>query len=562
MRSPKLPFALFCLPLIIVVAGCSVNPRVSQDPRTSEVNSSVTASANTVKRSTQRFPEATLFSILAADLSRSRGDFVNAARLITEQAIALKDEQLFLEASWLTYEHDSENLQYVLSNWYESFPESDSQRAFIAQISIEQNSLNEAFDVALTIKDPAIASPFFQRIASITMNWRYEGKIQVITLFENARSERPDILGLDIGIALIRSTIDVETAIQELETLHKAHPDATNITLALTGILANNDKLQRAYDILDDSLSRRFNLDLATQQAKLSYYLDAETNGLPQLIDAAEDAPAWYRDSAQWTLDRGFTDDANTLTEALARYSYFTEDAALLQGRLSLSNGEIQEAIEQFSSLSRPDLRSKALQYTLTEVITSDEYEQFADQLTSISRSNLDVEFAWVNQLNATSNIEQRLTHLEVTHQLLNSAASLEFLVAELRSSGMDLTADQVMLSFIEQNPTNAWTMNNLAYSWITRDIRLDEARILLNEAVSLNPEDAATLDSLGWLEYKLGNIEAALPLIERANALEAHPEIMYHLAIIVRALDNEERYQELMNRLQQLFPNYPVSPL
>jgi tetratricopeptide (TPR) repeat protein len=534
---------------------------VSQAP-TPKTDTSITAPASEEKRSTQRFPEATLFSMLAADLSRSRGDFVTAARLITEQAIALKDEPLFLEASWLTYEYDPQNLQYVLSSWHDNFPESDSQRAFIAQISIEQNSLNEAFDVALTIKDPAIASPFFQRIASIAMNWRYEGKLQVITLFENARNERPDILGLDIGIALIRSTIDAETAIQELESLHETNPDATNITLALTGILANNDQLQRAHEILEDSLDRRFNLDLATQQAKLSYYLEAETDGLTHLIDNAEDTPVWYRDSAQWALERGFTDDASTLTETLARYNYFTEDATLLHGRLSLTRGEFQAAIEYFSSLSRPDLRSQAVQYTLSEVNASDEYEQFAGQLTSISRSNLDVEYAWVNHLNSISTIEQRLPRLELTHQLINSSASLEFLVNELRSSGMDLTADQMMLRFIEQNPTSAWTMNNLAYSWITRDIRLDEARTLLNEAVSLNPEDAATIDSLGWLEYKLGNVEAALPLIERANALETHPEIMYHLAIILRALGNDERYQELMDRLQQLFPNYPVSPL
>lgn len=561
MRSPKSQFVLFCLPLIVLVTGCSIKPQVSQAP-TPKADTSITALANEEKRSTQRFPEATLFSMLAADLSRSRGDFVTAARLITEQAIALKDEPLFLEASWLTYEYDPQNLQYVLSSWHDNFPESDSQRAFIAQISIEQNSLNEAFDIALTIKDPAIASPFFQRIASITMNWRYEGKLQVITLFENARSERPDILGLDIGIALIRSTIDAETAVKELESLHKTNPDATNITLALTGILANNDQLQRAHEILEDSLDRRFNLDLATQQAKLSYYLESETDGLTHLIDNAEDTPVWYRDSAQWALERGFTDDANTLTEALARYNYFTEDATLLHGRLSLASGEFQDAIEYFSSLSRPDLRSQAVQYTVSEVNASDEYEQFADQLTSISRSNLDVEYAWVNHLNSISTIEQRLTRLELTHRLINSSASLEFLVNELRSSGMDLTADQMMLRFIEQNPTSAWTMNNLAYSWITRDIRLDEARTLLNEAVSLNPEDAATIDSLGWLEYKLGNVEAALPLIERANALETHPEIMYHLAIILRALGNDERYQELMDRLQQLFPNYPVLPL
>jgi Flp pilus assembly protein TadD len=73
--------------------------------------------------------------------------------------------------------------------------------------------------------------------------------------------------------------------------------------------------------------------------------------------------------------------------------------------------------------------------------------------------------------------------------------------------------------------------MNNLAYSWVSRGRRLSEAAGLIATAVRAVPEEAAYLDSLGWLLYQTGHYrEAVPPLCEAAKRDPGHPEVLVHL--------------------------------
>lgn len=73
--------------------------------------------------------------------------------------------------------------------------------------------------------------------------------------------------------------------------------------------------------------------------------------------------------------------------------------------------------------------------------------------------------------------------------------------------------------------------MNNLAYSWISRGRRLVEAAALIAIAVRAVPDEAAYLDSLGWLLFQTGNYsEAVPPLCEAAKRDPGHPEVLVHL--------------------------------
>jgi tetratricopeptide (TPR) repeat protein len=73
--------------------------------------------------------------------------------------------------------------------------------------------------------------------------------------------------------------------------------------------------------------------------------------------------------------------------------------------------------------------------------------------------------------------------------------------------------------------------MNNLAYSWVSRGRRLSEAAALIATAVRAVPEEAAYLDSLGWLLYQTGHYQEAVPpLCEAAKRDPGHPEVLVHL--------------------------------
>jgi len=63
---------------------------------------------------------------------------------------------------------------------------------------------------------------------------------------------------------------------------------------------------------------------------------------------------------------------------------------------------------------------------------------------------------------------------------------------------------------------------------------RLDEAEVYLEKALGLRPDDAAIMDSLGWLRFRQGDSDAAKRLLERAYELFPDAEIAAHLGEVL----------------------------
>jgi len=64
-----------------------------------------------------------------------------------------------------------------------------------------------------------------------------------------------------------------------------------------------------------------------------------------------------------------------------------------------------------------------------------------------------------------------------------------------------------------------AKSYNGLAYLWIDRGERLEEAAPLIRRALTLDPENPAFLDTLGWLHFRKGEFAEALAVLEQAEA-------------------------------------------
>jgi tetratricopeptide (TPR) repeat protein len=82
--------------------------------------------------------------------------------------------------------------------------------------------------------------------------------------------------------------------------------------------------------------------------------------------------------------------------------------------------------------------------------------------------------------------------------------------------------------------PENAHAYNALGYSLADRSQRLDEAGVLLEKAVALAPDDAFILDSLGWLQYRQGKLDAAVQTLKKAYALRPDAEVAVHLGEVL----------------------------
>jgi tetratricopeptide (TPR) repeat protein len=75
---------------------------------------------------------------------------------------------------------------------------------------------------------------------------------------------------------------------------------------------------------------------------------------------------------------------------------------------------------------------------------------------------------------------------------------------------------------------------NALGYSFAERKIRLPEARALIQKALELSPGEPSITDSMGWVEYRLGNREEAIRLLRGAYQSRPDPEIAAHLGEVL----------------------------
>ncbi len=72
---------------------------------------------------------------------------------------------------------------------------------------------------------------------------------------------------------------------------------------------------------------------------------------------------------------------------------------------------------------------------------------------------------------------------------------------------------------------------NNLAYGWALEGRNLDEALDLIRRVVVVEPEEPASLDTLGWVLYRMGRFDESVPPLCKAAVLDpGQPEVLMHL--------------------------------
>lgn len=105
----------------------------------------------------------------------------------------------------------------------------------------------------------------------------------------------------------------------------------------------------------------------------------------------------------------------------------------------------------------------------------------------------------------------------------------------------------------IALKPTRQDAYNALGYSMADRSVRLPEARQLILKAVELAPNDPFITDSLGWVEFRMGNLQESAKLLRSALASRGDAEILAHLAEVLWALGEHDEAVALFKRAQKM---------
>jgi tetratricopeptide (TPR) repeat protein len=105
---------------------------------------------------------------------------------------------------------------------------------------------------------------------------------------------------------------------------------------------------------------------------------------------------------------------------------------------------------------------------------------------------------------------------------------------------------ERTLRRVIELKPDHHHAYNALGYSLAERNQRLPEARALIAKAVELAPNDPFIADSLGWVEFRLGNPAQALLHLKRAYASRPDTEIAAHLGEVLWTTGEREEARRI----------------
>ena len=111
----------------------------------------------------------------------------------------------------------------------------------------------------------------------------------------------------------------------------------------------------------------------------------------------------------------------------------------------------------------------------------------------------------------------------------------------------------------IQIKPDFAQAYNALGYTLADRNLKLDEARKLIEKALSLSPNDHFILDSMGWLQYRLGKLDKAVDFLRRAYTAQTDPEIAAHLGEVLWQQGKHDEAEQLFATALREYPENEV---
>ncbi len=117
----------------------------------------------------------------------------------------------------------------------------------------------------------------------------------------------------------------------------------------------------------------------------------------------------------------------------------------------------------------------------------------------------------------------------------------------------------QVMEASLRQvmtlSPSQHHAYNALGYSLAERNVRLPEALTLIEKALQLAPNDPYIMDSLGWVQFRMGRLTESEKTLRQAYGLRADPEIAVHLGEVLWKLGQKDEAQKFWREARNKDP-------
>ena len=484
-----------------------------------------------------------LYEILLGEMNLRQGEPAAGFSLLLDAARKSNDVQLYDRAVEIALQARSgDGALMAARSWSQAWPQDRKANNQVLQILLALNQVAESLE---PLKKEIALAPDAERDAIINLIPRHYARVtnkkraaavvqQALEPYLNKNNTTGAVAWTSLGRLRLASD-DGAGALEAVKKGQTADIKAQGPTLLAMELMGK--KVAEAEPLVQQGLHKQDSTEMAMSYVRVLIELERYTEATEQL-------------------------------QAITRKDSKLADAWLVLGSLQFEQGQDKEAE---ASLARyVSLATQAPTDTSTRGLNQAQTRRAA---LLARQGKLGEARELIHQIPA-NNVDEQRTRVLAEVQLLREhrqwQAAFDLLAAH-SGDNTDLIYEQAMLAeklnkldemekllrqVIAKNPSYYNAYNALGFSLADRHIRLPEAKQLIVKALTFAPDDPFITDSLGWVEFRLGNLASALSYLQKAYKDRADAEIAAHLGEVLWQMKRQDEAIQIWREGLNTAPN------
>ncbi len=486
-----------------------------------------------------------LYDVLAAEIAGYRGDLAKSLDFYLEAADKSEDPAVAERAARIAlFARDYPKARRAVQRWVELAPENIDAHRTLAVLLLREGQLDasaQQLESVLNLAQMQSQQAYVLIARMLAREHDSDAALKVMGMLVDRHAKDPDAVFAYANLALQSGQLDV--ALRSVERALKLKPNWPEASLTRAHILVQQGKIDEAVASMKQVMhahgrSRDLRIGFARLLAEAGRFEEARKQ-FDALLKKSPNDPDLLYTVALLSLEGKHYQLADRYLKRMLKTGKRSDDAHYFMGVLAENQEKPAEALKWYRKVRNGD-RALDAQIRIAALLAKQgKIKQARDLLHRYPAPNEDVAARLVlAELDILRQSKRYHEAVDVADQALkrmpeeNDILYARAMLAE-KLDRLDLLESDLK-NILSREPDNAHALNALGYTLADRTQRYQEALEYIQRAYELSPEEPAILDSMGWIQYRLGNLQPAIKFLRQAYKAEPDVEIAAHLGEVL----------------------------
>ena len=508
-----------------------------------------------------------LYGLLVGEVALQRGQLDSALQVYTKAARESKEPDVVERATRIADAALNAELGIEMARlWLELSPNNLEARQFLANGLMRSGKASAAvqeFEFILTALNDNKQSYF--RIASqLAREKNQQAALDVMSKIARKHADDPYARLASAQLAARYNRMPL--ALTEVDAALKLKPDWPDALVLRAHALQMQNKTDEALGIYTTALSGpplADNPNVRMAYARLLLDIKRFDEAYVQYSKLAEresgNGDILYA-TALLAMQTNHYEHAEKLLLKLLKLRERTSEASYYLGQIAEKNNFAEEAMDWYDQVASGEFYLNARLRTSALMAKQGLVDEALNKLRSIRTSSQqdamqlylmegDIYLEAGDPQKSYDIYEKALKDTPENTSLLYAHA-----IAAEKLNRLEI-AERNLREVLRIDPNNVQALNALGYTLADRTNRYSEALGYIQRALTLAPKDAAILDSMGWVHYRLGNHKEAITYLRQALELTQDSEVAAHLGEVLWTVGNKDEATTVLKDALKAWP-------